>query len=940
MARKSYTVDLSKGPDPTGAKAKAREILKKKHGGGSRSQPKTTTPDGKRAYELERTAKIERALSPKPARISTLRPYEQRVGGRVVGYDFGNRSIPIQSQEAEELRQKASAGKLELIEERSRPPVPYRGGSLLPDRVIYAESEEGRRILQQQALISGIPQSQKILMERPLRPAPQPIVEEKPAPVPAQPEISGIYVPERVREWQEQRRLKERLFLEPRMEASQLTREQRARMELSKMQLESNRATQFSFAERLSRKGAVVIGEAGLEAVDLTKAAGGFVMEGLTLKNYKGFGAFSGAVGTDPVGSFGDVGKATYEFTLGQGYMRQTSQIGPGIMQNPEKFAGEQIYYAAAPIYAKVIGKIAWNVYVKSFADKVKYSTKLADTPFFTTESAEETLKAFEATRGKTVKVPAYERTIIREYTGQPSENFIVASESLEGVGQQVSAHTRGGKLRGTHLTPVSFTFEQTALAPSFRYRDPGFYITPGGKGQSYFLRLSDDVVGYEFSLNPFKAIDRPTNVDVLFKNIKPLPQRIIDIPEDPKKPFMAVYNYLTGKVGKETAYVTKGSTLRITSEGEAVLPFNTIIQQRTTQAKGIRAFIQRQKGFSQYFKFEGVNVPIVEYDVLARRSQAQALGPRAKTLGQAYDEIMDYTSYQRGIRTKTPYSGVSKISNILSYGGVSPPKTTLTTSPIVKTQERFTGVYDFGIKYPTGSGSVTVRSGRVPRTSLDYTPPKKRPEIYKESPMIFDEYYARGGGGGKKGGGSSIYDPYSPGKGRTSSYPGGGGGEEYRKTPPPGNYYYYGGGGGKKPPAIITRPIIQPPQTPTSVYPARGGKKKRRGEGYVVRAKERGKYITLNKKPLNYEAALSLGARAVDNSAAASFMVRRDKRKRPVTSRVDPYYGLNRYKFRQSKRGGSVVEKRRYRIDTPGEVRKITVKGWMAQRRKKRGLI
>ncbi|MCH8329632.1 MAG: hypothetical protein IIB81_04540, partial [Nanoarchaeota archaeon] len=86
---------------------------------------------------------------------------------------------------------------------------------------------------------------------------------------------------------------------------------------------------------------------------------------------------------------------------------------------------------------------------------------------------------------------------------------------------------------------------------------------------------------------------------------------------------------------------------------------------------------------------------------------------------------------------------------------------------------------------------------------------------------------------------------------------------------------------------------------------------------------------------------AKNIGANIVDNSSAASFRIK--KSIQPMGFGIDdPFFNLER-KFRSPKTKSKLppkqfIEKRRFRIDTPGELKGITAKGLIAKRKKARG--
>ncbi len=112
-----------------------------------------------------------------------------------------------------------------------------------------------------------------------------------------------------------------------------------------------------------------------------------------------------------------------------------------------------------------------------------------------------------------------------------------------------------------------------------------------------------------------------------------------------------------------------------------------------------------------------------------------------------------------------------------------------------------------------------------------------------------------------------------------------------------------------------------------------------------VRKGKFRGKFRKLNKLPKTKSDAISLGARAIDTTIAATSKIKEIKSKTKPKSRNDRYFQNNRQKFRDFRRikgtkvplKNKIIERRRFRLDTKGEVDEITVARFIAGRRKKR---
>lgn len=134
-------------------------------------------------------------------------------------------------------------------------------------------------------------------------------------------------------------------------------------------------------------------------------------------------------------------------------------------------------------------------------------------------------------------------------------------------------------------------------------------------------------------------------------------------------------------------------------------------------------------------------------------------------------------------------------------------------------------------------------------------------------------------------------------------------------------------------PEAIPIPPLARPRVVPWAV-----------AKSYVPLVKHKKKWLRVTKKPMRREAALDIAAEAVDRSASARFKIVPSK-KEPSKIRATGYFRRAIHKFRPYKlrRGIKIplkeeyIEKKGHRIDTPGEIRGISAKGWIARRKKAR---
>lgn len=114
----------------------------------------------------------------------------------------------------------------------------------------------------------------------------------------------------------------------------------------------------------------------------------------------------------------------------------------------------------------------------------------------------------------------------------------------------------------------------------------------------------------------------------------------------------------------------------------------------------------------------------------------------------------------------------------------------------------------------------------------------------------------------------------------------------------------------------------------------------KREKQAYDALVKQGKSFVKVNNKPLTRKGALQTAAQFVDQTTAASFKIRKTKGK-PQQSGLLGGFVLGG-KFRPSKsakrRAQNIfVEKNQFRIDTPGEIQGITVKGLQALENKRR---
>lgn len=136
-----------------------------------------------------------------------------------------------------------------------------------------------------------------------------------------------------------------------------------------------------------------------------------------------------------------------------------------------------------------------------------------------------------------------------------------------------------------------------------------------------------------------------------------------------------------------------------------------------------------------------------------------------------------------------------------------------------------------------------------------------------------------------------------------------------------------------------------KPPIPPPILFSEIPIKEKPKHDSYHVLVKPRqykhgkrinkGKPYRITKKPLSYEDAKAYGAHIVGKNAKATFILEQsNKSPGKLPSNVDPWHKvILQYDIKDDNR---FVERNKFRIDSPGEIREISMRGWNAPRRKK----
>lgn len=485
---------------------------------------------------------------------------------------------------------------------------------------------------------------------------------------------------------------------------------------------------------------------------------------------------------------------------------------------------------------------------------------------------------------------------------------------------QMVVSTASPAKLKGKTVTGKT---EKVGL------EDPGLYVTPKSQASPYFTGVGTQTA---YSINPFKGLfGVPTVTEIAIKGVRTYPQKIVIKPG-----FAHLEKYQATQTGKGYAFITKrsqvgtgdiprqkfiltestkmgGQTIKPgprweagTSEIEAVIGVGETF---TYEPKTITGKI---KGFDYYTKYQGRAIAVREAVLI---SKGDATPPSSTVLSskkiKTGQESFDVVASQGRVMTPVSYSRASAL------GSFKPTY----TKPLSSAVE---GYYESSIptprisvpsggvvsSVPLGSASQFV-SGRSVATSVKYRPTSVRipaSSAASSASRVVSVSSIGGLSSGKSFGGSS---------GGGSSGGGSSGGSSITST------------------STVTTPIKPPvPPLPPPILKATSPKRERR-EQYRVEVRRKGvfKTIAVTDTP---QAAFRIGKQKVEQTAAASLRVSPVGHHEKVTGVGKGILPMT--KFRQSTKEPDVfIQKRRFRISSPGEKRDITYKGIFAQRSKKR---
>lgn len=481
-----------------------------------------------------------------------------------------------------------------------------------------------------------------------------------------------------------------------------------------------------------------------------------------------------------------------------------------------------------------------------------------------------------------------------------------------------------------THISPAKIKGLQIEgkLTEKAGLEDTGLYVTPKGKGSTYFTGLTQESTSY--SLNPFKGIfGIPTATEIAVRGAKTYPKEVVMKPG-----FEHLAEYQKSQAGKGYVWITKRSQIGTgdiprqrfflsrettmsgktvepgwrweagTSEGEAVIGESEMIEY--LPKSGLSKF----KGFDKYTVIEGRAVAVREARLLEAGDfgspegiivSAEKIkgGSEALEVVQSKGQLSTVTplSYAKGVpfgSLKTAEVMSSKpptVTSMVDLGGVSSRPVSSKTSQIS------------GLSRISPTQSVTSKVSSVESLVSPVRSPVSRGRSGASAiSSIGGLSSGRSFGGSSRGGSSGISRGGSTPTGRS------------------------GGSSG--------RPSEGVPPTYQRVYPRPETKAQQKKEQFKVQVRKKGifKTIAVTETP---EEAFRIGKFNVEQTASASLRVK------PVGS-GEKVTGIGKgilpqTKFRLSQKEPDVfIQRRRFRIGTPGEKKEITQKGLLALKGKK----
>lgn len=476
-------------------------------------------------------------------------------------------------------------------------------------------------------------------------------------------------------------------------------------------------------------------------------------------------------------------------------------------------------------------------------------------------------------------------------------------------------------KIKGTTVTGK---VEKVGL------EDPGLYVTPKGEASPYFTGIEAGQTTY--SLNPLKGIiGVPTATELTIRGVTTYPKSVVMKPG-----FAHLQAFQEAKAGQGMAFITKRSQIgtgdiprqTFTLEKPTVMSGQTVkagrrVEAGTSEIEAVigvgeefaytpKTFFGKVKGFDTYTIYKGRAVAVREADLLLKTDAVpvESIVVSGKTV-KAGQELFESLQTEGKIVTPAesikaaPYGSIIPSARI-STGTVSYLPPTVTRSPqispgvSVKSSVSAPSVGVSGLS-PGKSVASSFKSAKSSVKSLSESySPSRTTSLVTGSSLIG---LSGRSFGGSSGGGSSVGRGGSSGSGISR-----GGGSRGGSS-----------GGSSRPSTTV------PPDTPKYTS-RRDSEKKKRKQEFEVQVREKGIFKTIARTE-SPERAFRLGKFRLEQTASASLRVKPVGSGEKVTGIGKGI--LPRSKFRLSTKEPDVfIQRRRFRISTPGEKREITYKG------------
>lgn len=342
-------------------------------------------------------------------------------------------------------------------------------------------------------------------------------------------------------------------------------------------------------------------------------------------------------------------------------------------------------------------------------------------------------------------KVPAEQ--IFSKQVLQEGKKFPFSSSAEKTLASFEKTRTPEGKIIGVHTTGETFT--EGVVNPSkqisSRYGDLALYFTPYGEGSPSFLKVGNQYnYGKGISLNPFENFNRKPQVIVMAgQGVERLPTSIIKTPGyssinayEQSQAYKGVF-FVSGRSEKGLAGINQyvgGKRVLTTTELEGVLAKGTLFGKDV----GSPTWLQRFKGYSQYTTYEGVNIPIKNFETIP---YPKGFTPRTITESKQVEQKLN-----KDLMQSYSYSTGKKPSVISPYYTSSYPKIDYSLasypyskgSPLSYTPSSKGSSTPSKISYPGGS---SIGSGSSTPGGSSYTPPT--PPSYTPPTYYTQRYYS-----------------------------------------------------------------------------------------------------------------------------------------------------------------------------------------------------